>query len=60
MKTELRPCKIGTQPWLVKIFGKKTPTIGEKLRVKKDGEGEWKDVLVDHVREDGYFFASLI
>lgn len=60
MKKELRPCKVGTQSWLVKIFGNKTPIVGGKLRVKKDGDGEWMDILVDCVREDGYFFAALI
>ena len=52
------PCKIGTIPASVRVYGRCKIALDKWIRVKLRGEYEWIFVYVDKINDDGYFFAS--
>lgn len=49
-KSNIVPCKVGTQPWLVVRDERQTLAIGKKIRLKGYERGEkWFDVIVTSI-----------
>ncbi len=55
---QLRPCKIGTVPTVVRVHGRDRIEPGRWIRIREAEGGPWVRVLVDRVDPDGHFFAS--
>lgn len=53
-----QPCKIGTQPALVRVDGRSKVEVGRWVRIQEHVNGKWQQVLVRRVDPNGYFQAD--
>jgi hypothetical protein len=60
-KVKAWPCKVGTVPWVVVVWGNSRPKVGRHITFRdwKHGSG-WQEGIVTRVNPDGYFFVEVV